>query len=155
MARYLSWPAVSQIWALIVLPSTWNRKWFSVLNVGSVLLDLNWSGGKLDPNCWFWLQVELISGESWQQIWLSNSRVSNQNNFEQVIIFIIASTHLLGYLLFIWNKNSEIHTWSLLMQRRTQWKLIYFLLFRYKLALSFRVWWMQWTIYILCDGKDN
>ena len=47
---------------------------------------LNASCSKLHTNCRFWLQIELISGKTWKQIWLSYARVSNKNDWKLTVI---------------------------------------------------------------------
>ena len=103
MALYLSWPAVSQICALMVLPSTCKcpsdqppvlvRKELFNLNNSLQTTDalrskpyLYASCRKLNADGRLGLQAELVASEPTQQVGLSNARVSNQHYFEEVII---------------------------------------------------------------------
>ncbi len=63
MARYRSWPAVSQIWALIVLESTW----MDLVANSTPMVDLE-------------SRFELVARESAQQVGLSDARVTDQDD---------------------------------------------------------------------------
>ena len=107
MARYRSCPAVSQICALIVLPSTCKAPPYRVtttLPLPATAPQLGackparrhergWSGarldaasGKFDADGGLGLQAELIAGEAAEQVGLAHARVAYEDHLEQVVV---------------------------------------------------------------------
>lgn len=59
------------------------------LSLDNLIIKLNASGGKLNPNGGFRFEAEFILCKSRQEIRFSHTRIANQNHFEQIIILII------------------------------------------------------------------
>ena len=64
--------------------------------------------GKLHPNGWLGLQTELVPGKPGEQTGLSYSRISHQNNFEQVVVVILARAPTPWIVHLINIPNSEV-----------------------------------------------
>lgn len=96
MARYRSWPAVSQICALMVLPSTWSTERAALSLEGSSEAREEGSRGReayldapsreLDADGGLGLEAELVPGESTQQVGLADAGVADKDNLKEVVI---------------------------------------------------------------------
>merc|ERR1719454_1173950 len=64
------------------------------LGLNGLPIHLDGSSGELDPDGGLRLQVELIPCEPGEQVRLADSGVTNQNNFEKVIVLVIPGPHL-------------------------------------------------------------
>ena len=63
----------------------------SIPNLGfdDFIIHIQAPSRELDSDGWFGLEAKLVLGESWKQIGLPNTRITDQNNLEKVIVFII------------------------------------------------------------------
>lgn len=86
IARYLSWPAVSQICAFTVFPSIWKDVHCDIYFVAVRFSYLHASSGEFYTYSWLWLQAKFIPGESGKQVRFANSGVTNQDDFKEVIV---------------------------------------------------------------------
>ena len=55
---------------------------------------LNTSSRKLDADCRFWFEIEFVSSKSAQQIRFTDTWISDENNFEKVVVFIVTWSHI-------------------------------------------------------------
>ncbi len=82
IALYLSCPAVSQICALIVFPSTCDEIFFS----SKIKFDLKFNvhlygpGRKFDTDGGFGFQVELVPRKPGQKVGFTNARVTDKDH---------------------------------------------------------------------------
>ena len=65
----------------------------SIPNLGFdyLLIDTDTPSGEFNSNCGLGLEIELIAREPGQKVGFSHTRVSDQNQFEQVVIVIVSS----------------------------------------------------------------
>lgn len=59
------------------------------LSLDDLAINIQAFGGKLDPYCGLGLQVELVPREPGEQVGFANTRITNQNQLEEVIVIII------------------------------------------------------------------
>jgi hypothetical protein len=48
-------------------------------------------GGEFYADCGFGFKVEFVAGEAGEEIGFTDSRVSNEDNFEKIIVFFVYS----------------------------------------------------------------
>ena len=59
------------------------------LRLNHLAVDRDTTGGKLDTDGGLGFEVELIAGESREEVALSDTRVSDQHNLEEVVVFVV------------------------------------------------------------------
>lgn len=59
------------------------------LSLDKLVVDADAAGGEFDADGGFGFQVELVSGESRQEVGLANTRVSDQHQLEQVVVLLV------------------------------------------------------------------
>ena len=67
---------------------------------------LNTSSRKLDADCRFWFEIEFVSSKSAQKIRFTDTWISDENNFEKVVVFIVTWSHISKKIL--WFPLSEL-----------------------------------------------
>lgn len=59
------------------------------LGLNHLAIDRDTTGGELDTDGGLGFEVELIAGESREKVALSDTRVSDQHNLEEVVVFVV------------------------------------------------------------------
>jgi hypothetical protein len=68
------------------------------LSFDDLPIDIDAARRELDPNGRLRLQAELVAGESGEEVGFANARVSDEDNFEEIIVVIVRSVrHSLRY----------------------------------------------------------
>lgn len=61
------------------------------LSFDDLFIDPNASGGELNPNSGLGLEAELVPGEPGEEVRFPYARVPNQNNLEEIVVFVVRS----------------------------------------------------------------